>query len=434
VAGSWEGEEERVAAERFRQANVHANLGRALGTEGRLQANSRYAAWEGDDYPDASGGPLFGSGLLRTSEHREASLALDLEWRRQRLSAAFYRHERDVTGPAVGQQVPASREDTAFQVARLGWSSVLHGSERLQVSLGADVREERGDNESALLLPPVAGGEVPGDYAFSRTLGGAYLELVAQRGGWTVELGSRLDLPEGHGAEWSPRLGASFQSGATTLRGSLGRAWKLPSFFALASPPQLGGNPDLRPETVWGGDLGVGWKSGPCGLDLTLFYNRYDDLIDFDFATFRHVNRSEVEARGAELAAAWHARDGLTVRADAGWQRVEDRATGLGLRHRPEWTGSLRLDWQATDRLALRLDARAVDRRLDQQIPVPERQSVAGYAIAGLGGAFRLADRWQLDARIDNAADTSYQELIGFPGPGRSARLTLRHSFHPGEP
>jgi outer membrane cobalamin receptor len=104
------------------------------------------------------------------------------------------------------------------------------------------------------------------------------------------------------------------------------------------------------------------------------------------------------------------------------------------LRHRPEWTGSLRLDWQATDRLALRLDARAVDRRLDQQIPVPERQSVAGYAIAGLGGAFRLADRWQLDARIDNAADTSYQELIGFPGPGRSARLTLRHSFHPGEP
>ncbi len=53
-----------------------------------------------------------------------------------------------------------------------------------------------------------------------------------------------------------------FESGGVviadvTLCGTVARGFKLPSFFALASPPQLGGNPDLRPETSVGVDFGV---------------------------------------------------------------------------------------------------------------------------------------------------------------------------------
>src|SRR4051812_2161541 len=64
VGGTWEQEEHRVAAERFRQSNVHANLAVPLGPRGdiRLQVKTRYSTWSGDDYPDASGGPLYGSG------------------------------------------------------------------------------------------------------------------------------------------------------------------------------------------------------------------------------------------------------------------------------------------------------------------------------------------------------------------------------------
>jgi vitamin B12 transporter len=435
MGGTFEEESERIAEERFRQTNVHANLSAPL-SRARLRLRTRWAGWEGDDYPDASGGPVYGSGELRRSDHEEISLGAELAFGdadagRHRLTLALYHHDLDRTSPAIGLAVPASVEDTRSTVARAGWSSVLRATRGMRLSAGVDVQREEGENESVLLLPPEFGGNVPGDYRIARTLPGAYAELVAERGNVTLEAGSRFDIPEEGAAQWSPRLGVSWRpgGGSTRLRASAGRAWKQPSFFALASPPQLGGNPDLAPETVLGADLGVERAFAAARLEAgaTLFYNRYDDLIDFDFATFTHLNRSEVEARGVELALGWRPAANLALHANATWQRVEDLTTAARLRHRPKWVGGARLDWRPVPRLDLRLDVQGASRSFDQQIPVPGRDTVAGSAVAGLAGSWQLAGRWQLRGRIDNLADRDYETLIGFPGPGRAFRAGLRY-------
>src|SRR6185295_9651 len=236
-------------------------------------------------------------------------------------------------------------------------------------------------------------------------------------------------------AQWSPRLGLSWRpglrsgNGGVRLHASAGRGFKMPSFFALASPPQLGGNPGLRPETVLGGDLGI---EGPlaAGLSggLTAFVNRYKDLIDFDFETFSHVNRSDVEARGIEARLDWRPTARLALHANGTWQEVEDLTTGARLRHRPKRVGGARLVWTPRDAIDLQLDAQAVSRSFDEQIPVPSRDTVAGHELLGLAASWRLAEAWQLRARIDNLAGESYEELIGFPGAGRSLRLGLRYA------
>jgi vitamin B12 transporter len=433
LGGTWEEEEHRVADESFQQSNLHANVAVPLG-KARLQLKTRWADWEGEDYPDASGGPVYGSGELRRSEHEEASLASELAFARHKLTLALYRHDRETDSPAVFQQVPPSLESARYTVARAGWASTLHDAGGVRLSAGADVQRERGENDSVLLLPPEFGGEIRGDYEITRTLPGAFAELVVDRGAFVFEAGSRFDVPEDGPRQWSPRLGVSFRpgvsgNGPTRFHASAGRAWKQPSFFALASPPQLGGNPDLRPEKVLGGDLGIDRHFAAARLEtgLTLFYNRYEDLIDFDFETFTHLNRSEVEAQGVEATLGWTPVERLSIRANATWQQVEDLTTQARLRHRPKWVGGLRIDWRPSDRLAFQLDTQAVARSFDEQIPVPDRDTVPGYALAGLGGTWRLRGPWEIQGRIDNLTDREYETLIGFPGPGRSVRVALRY-------
>jgi iron complex outermembrane receptor protein/vitamin B12 transporter len=431
---SWEEEAKRVADERFRQLNVHGNLTLPLSGNARLLLRTRHADWEGDDYPDASGGPVYGSGELRHSEHGESSLGAELqlgERGRHRLTATVYRHDLDSTSPAVPPQVPASRQESAYTNVRAGWSSILWAGRGLQWSGGADVTRERGENDSVLFLPPFLGGAVPGDYTVTRTLPGAYTELIADRGSLTAELGLRVDAPEGEGAQWSPRIGLSWRpgDGPARLHASAGRAFKLPSFFALASPPQLGGNPDLKPEKSVGGDAGLDWRlTTHADAGLTLFWQRYEDLIDFDFATFRHVNRTDVRARGLEATLAWRPDDRWTVEANGTWQEVEDLTTHARLRHRPKRVGGARLLWHPDARFDVALDAQAVTRSFDEQIPVPDRDTVPGYGLVGLTAAWRFHPAWQLRARLDNLTDHTYETLIGFPGPGRSVRLGLRWS------
>jgi vitamin B12 transporter len=430
LGGTWEEEEHRVADERFRQSNVHANVAIPLGPA-RLQLKTRWADWKGDDYPDASGGPVYGTGELRRSDHAETSLASELAFGAQKLTLALYRHDRDTDSPAVFPQVPPSLETTRYTVARAGWASTLHDAGGVRLSAGVDVQREKGENDSVLLLPPEFGGEVRGDYEITRTLPGAFAELVVDRGAFVFEASSRFDLPEDGARQWSPRLGVSFRpgDGPTRFHASAGRAWKQPSFFALASPPQLGGNPDLRPEKVLGGDLGVDHQFAAASLDagLTVFYNRYEDLIDFDFETFSHLNRSEVEAQGVEATLGWTPVESLSLSANATWQQVEDLTTQARLRHRPRWVGGLRIDWRPWDRLSLQLDTQATARSFDEQIPVPERDTVPGYALAGLAGTWHLRGPWEIRGRIDNVTDREYETLIGFPGPGRSVRVGLRY-------
>ena len=432
-----EEESERIADERYELAQLQGQ-GRARLADGLdLRLSGRFASWEGDDYPDASGGPIYGSGELRRADHEEGSLGAQFVLDRtagqlHQLSLAVYRHDLDRSSPAIGFAVPASVEETRFTRSRAGWVSnwTLRPSGGTQLSVGADVEREEGDNRSTLLLPEDFGGAVAGDYAQTRTTPGVYSELIALRNRLSLELGLRADFPEDAGEELSPRLGLGYRlgSGTTRLRASAARAFKLPSFFALASPPALGGNPDLRPEESWGGDLGISHRFQEAGadLDVTVFLQRYKDLVDFDFETFSHVNRSRVRARGAEMALAWRPETAWNAAANLTWQEVEDVDTGQPLRHRPRWSGSVRAGWQARAGFDLAADLRFVSSSVDEQIPVPERREVEGYTLLGAAAHWRLGRRWRLTARADNLTDESYETLVGFPGAGRSGRLSLR--------
>ena len=433
LSAHYEQEQERIAAESFEGLQFFGSLDLALTRQRSLRFTSHFADWDSDDYPDASGGPLFGSGQLRQTENREFSFGLEHRFgtkRKQRLYLRYYHHEFDRTSPAIGFSVPPSEEDTRFNNARLGWQGAIYQTSHFEIRSGLDLTRENANNKSLLLLPPGFGGSTPGDYSQSRYHGGFFSEMTGQHGSFVWELASRFDIPEQTTTRWSPRLGASYSfENGTRLRASAGHAFKLPSFFAAFSPPALGGNPELRHETALGGDLGLEHQFQLWNLEIgiTGFFNRFQDLVDFDFDTFLHVNRSKVEAKGLELTLDWHPSENWSFYLNTTRQDVRNTDTDEILRHNPKWSGGARLLWQPSQRLNFQLDALSSSHQRDQQIPINTLFKTSGYTLHGLTGLFDLKHHVQLRLRIENLTDKKYQTLIGFPGPDRGIRFSIRY-------
>jgi outer membrane cobalamin receptor len=371
---------------------------------------------------------------VRHTGHREFALGARLGFgdpavRRHQVSVALSSRAQDRLSPAVPPVVPASDEATTFTRLRVAWQVPMLRAARTVVDAGLSGDGEWGENASVLRLPPFLGGDVPGDYAESRASGGVYAGARHERGALLYEASLRFDLATGDVLQANPHLGVVWRRGhgSTRLRASIGRASKLPSFFALASPPALGGNPALQPEHAWGGEAGVERRFAPARLDVGAAYFRqeYRNLVDFDFDRFLHVNRARVRTQGVEVTARWQPHSTVWLDAEATWLDVQDLESGGSLLHTPKWTGGGRLTWQPSPALSLRVQGRATAGYLDVQYPVPDRDSVDGYGLLGMAGSWRFRHGLSVRARAENLTGASYETYIGFPGPGRALWVGL---------
>ena len=431
---------DRVAPDRFEQTALLASGSWQPSESRRLDLRLRVADWEADDWPEGSGGPSFGTGVLRRSDHRESVVAFAAEivtaGFHHRLSLSCFGHQADFDSPALPPQIPPSVASTDFDRTRLFYTATRGRNDSLW-SVGAELGRQVGRNHSFLFLPPFLGGAIPGDYDLERGTVGVLFEGIhavsPRSGSLTVEGGLRFDSPDGARDEWSPRVGIGYRpgDGAVRVHGSFGRAFKLPSFFALGSPRALGGNPALEPEVSVGGDLGLDLEllDGDLAIGVTAFRSDYRDLIDFDFATFQLVNRSRVRAAGAELSVVGRPGRRIQIHANATFQSVEDETTGDDLLRRPDNYGSVVVSWQpsagAGDPFRLLLDLRFQGRAFDEQVPTGRRE-LDSYSLVGLAAEWVVHPRLAIRARVDNLFDEGYQTQIGTPGPGTSGRVGLR--------
>ena len=436
MSASHDEEEGAVADDAFEQSTLHGAAGFELGETASIRIIGRLTDLEIDDYPEGSGGPVFGSGELRRTEGRQLSFGAHLSaggsgWRHG-ASASANRAESDLTSPAVLPVVPASVEDRTYTRAQAAWIASRDLDARTELSIGAQIDHEDGENSSALLLPPfLGGGEISGDYRLDRTTPGVFASGTFDARGLVVEGGVRADDPEELGVEWSPRLGVRWQIADSDwhLRSAWSRAFKLPSFFALASPPALGGNPDLLPETSVGFDAGLGLERGSTRFGVTVFSNTYRDLIDFDFETFTHVNRSRVEAEGAELEAGWQPVTRLRLSTAWTLQDVGGTSAANVVLHSPEWFGNVGLEWSVVDSVRLRAEARFAGETADVQIPIGDAARVAGHEVVDLAASWQAAERFTVRGRVDNVLDEEYEQFLGFPQPGRTAGVGIHYDF-----
>lgn len=238
--------------------------------------------------------------------------------------------------------------------------------------------------------------------------------------------------------------GSMAGSGAwTRLRGAAGTGIRPPDVFEIAFTD----NPGLKPERSRSVELGMtqALAAGAVQLDATGFVNTYDDLIISvgslqDVSRYRTDNVSNARARGLELSGAWQAPHGVSVRAAYTWLDTEILAidntaqapspyrVGDRLLRRPRHSGSLSVGWTGDGASVFA----AVDARgeaLDAEPafgPGGGLFNNRGRAVVDVGGSHRVLRRMEVYARVMNLLNRGYEEVFGFPSPGRTAFVGVR--------
>jgi outer membrane cobalamin receptor len=230
----------------------------------------------------------------------------------------------------------------------------------------------------------------------------------------------------------------------TRVHGAFGTGIRPPDAFEIAFTD----NPGLAPERSRSVELGVAqtWLAGALLVDATAFVNDYDDLIIAVGRSFTGVSRwrtdniSNARARGLEASAAWRPTVGLALQTSYTWLATEilavdgastappPYAVGDRLLRRPGHQGTVDAMWTTTRGSAF-AQVFVRGETLDAEPafgPTGGLYENPGYAVANLGASFDLARGVVLQGRMMNLFDARYEEVLGYPAPGRTFYVGVR--------
>src|SRR3569833_1029354 len=219
-----------------------------------ISLNGRYGSSIAGSFPDSSGGPRLAT--LRTLDHRDidesvfgahARRAIVEGWD-MALDYGFYGRDSNAISPGVAPSVqtpagiPANGDRARFARHQVTWTTHVSAGP-LEAAFGIDMQAEHGVDDGYLNF----GFRIPTHFALNRTLWAGFGEAR-----WHVSdqinlsASGRYDDAEGV-THFSPQLRAYYTPlDGTALQLSWGKAYTLPSFYALGNP--IVGDATLQPE------------------------------------------------------------------------------------------------------------------------------------------------------------------------------------------
>jgi iron complex outermembrane receptor protein len=216
---------------------------------------------------------------------------------------------------------------------------------------------------------------------------------------WGLTAGVRRDDYSDFGSTTNPRL-ALVWSAAYNLTAKLlyGEAFRAPSFNEQygINNPVLGGNPDVRPETIRTTEAALGWMpSEGLQLNLSLFRYQMRDIIRGVANASPppanvNQNRGGQDGRGAELEFVWDAVHGLRLSGNLALQRSLDDRTQTDAGYAPHRQVYLQADWAMARGVTVSAQLNDVAGRL--RSVVDSRPPIKDYTTLDLSARTRLAN------------------------------------------
>lgn len=215
---------------------------------------------------------------------------------------------------------------------------------------------------------------------------------------------------------------------------SYGTAFTAPNLNALYSPGSGGffaGNPNLQPETSRSAELGLLYNAAPgTHLRLSLFHTRVNDLIDFSGGmTDQAININAARLRGIEAELdqrvdVWRLQGNLTL------QQAQNANTDTDLLRRPKAKLDLRLSHALGDGGDVGIESylSAGHADINNLPPAYGINRVGGYGLVNLSLRYPVQRDWNLEGRLENLLDKTYEQISGYNTPGRSLFVALSYS------
>jgi vitamin B12 transporter len=301
---------------------------------------------------------------------------------------------------------------------KVDWQGALHLAPEHSLLLGAEHSRDR-------ITDPLSA---------SNNIDSGYVELQSQfsRTLYTA-VNARYDRNDRFGSKITYRVAPTYLIAltGTKLKASVGSGFKAPTLSELFQdfPPFFFANPNLKPETSTGYDVGVeqGFASDGVRVGVTYYYNRIRNLITAAPNGITYANFGRAHADGVESFATYSPVKSLTLRADYTYTQAIDDGADQELVRRPKHKGTLSAAWQVTHVLSVDASVLTVGSWIDgnRDFSIP-RLVAPGYTVVNLASSYDLNAHITLFGRIDNLFDRHYQDPIGFLRPSLGAFAGIR--------
>jgi len=172
----------------------------------------------------------------------------------------------------------------------------------------------------------------------------------------------------------------------------------------------LSGNPNLKPETSRGWDVGVEqdvFKKFST-LGISYFENAFDNLIQANAAPYVNQNVSKAKTNGIETFMEMRPLSDLTLRSSYTYQDAKNLDTGNQLLRRPRNKASFDTDYRFLEKAHVHVNVLMVGQKADYA------NTVAGYVMLNLAGSYDIHKNVQIYGRIDNVLNKQYEEVYGY--------------------
>ncbi len=312
--------------------------------------------------------------------------------------------------------------DSSFEgeVLALDWQHhILLKHQR--IATGVDWQEEVSDTSGGVAVD-------------SRTTGYFAQNTVSPVEQWHTTLGARMDDHSEFGSEVTYRVASSYllEASGTRLKASWGTGFKAPSLYQLfAVSPFVSGNPDLKPQTSEGWDVGFEQTllGGKLQFGGTYFHLTYEDLISYIFGSAgspgTYANSDEAESTGFEVFASLQPTDRTALRVDYTYQDNDDKSDGNSFElRRPNHQVSAKLGYALSDRADLSLNGVYVGEREDRR-----DVQLGDYVLLNLAASYQVSAAVECYVRVENLLDEQYQEVNTYGTAGMGAYVGIKASL-----
>jgi vitamin B12 transporter len=317
------------------------------------------------------------------------------------------------------------------RMIKFDWQNIfnIHRTNVLTAGLETEEEEGKSDYSSNSAWGPYTSVFIEKS---ARTTGYYMQDQIKLWDAWFTTVGFRLDDHDKFGTKATYRVASALviEKTGTKFKTSFGTGFKSPSLFQLYSPY---GDENLEPEESTGWDAGIeqSFAGEKLTADFTYFSNDFENLVDYNSATYKYSNIAKAKTQGIELSASIHATGSLILRGSYTFTKTEDKATGLELLRRAKNKIGFDTNYRFGENGDINFNLTYVGNRadIDYSSYPAAKVRMPGHVVANLAASYNLTKYFQIFGRVDNLFNNDYEEIIGYGTPGASAFGGIKVSF-----
>jgi len=251
--------------------------------------------------------------------------------------------------------------------------------------------------------------------------------------GFSFTLGARHDDHQTFGGEdtYKGALAYFYEKTGTKIRGSYGTGFHAPSLYQLYDPTY--GDVNLKPEESKGYDAGIDQElfDKKVLLSVTYFHTKIEDLINWNWDTWKYYNVGKVKTEGWETSCSlkpltWLSFDVHYTYTEAKNETEGDANKDKYLIYRPKHTGGASLNIKPLEKLNVNLNAQYVGTRYRN---ADNSESMPAYTLYNLAASYDVMDWLKIFGRVENLTDKKYQSVYQYGESGIGFYAGIKVTF-----